>query len=132
MQDNLNSGSKEEMFLGYKSIFLPCPFKLKLLDIDTLCKHFTILWIIEYLNQNYNAPYIFEHCIKTLEIKAMKQTQQWFKTNERIYKIGNLYQKYDYTSSNKVSAVNQSYERVMLGLLTNMLDNGGGFKPSCC
>ena len=98
MQDNLNSGSKEEMFLGYKSIFLPCPFKLKLLDIDTLCKHFTILWIIEYLNQNYNAPYIFEHCIKTLEIKAMKQTQQWFKTNECIYKIGNLYQKYDYTS----------------------------------
>ena len=63
MQDNLNSGSKEEKFLGYKSIFFPCPFK-----------HFTILWIIEYLNQNYNAPYIFEHCIKTLEIKAMKQT----------------------------------------------------------
>lgn len=31
--------------------------------------------------------------------------------------------------ANKVSAVKQRYERVMLGVLTNMLDNGNGFKP---
>jgi len=34
--------------------------------------------------------------------------------------------------SNKVSTVKQSYERVMLEVLTNMLDNGSGFKPIFC